>query len=207
MPTTDPRLDAYIESAAAFAQPILKTLRETVHAACPTVVETIKWRMPFFVVDDRILAHMAAFKQHCGFGFWRGRSRELVEGDRRDEAMGQFGRLTTTADLPARRELVKLIRNAAAVSAAIEAQPGSKIAPSRAAAGKPPPTVPDALSAALRTNAKARTTFDKLPNSHRREYVEWIVEAKREETRARRIAQTVEWLAEGKSRNWKYEAC
>ena len=207
MPTTDPRVDAYIESAARFAQPILRALRDAVHAACPSAVETIKWGMPFFVVDGRILAHMAAFKQHGAFGFWRGRDRALVVGATRDDAMGQFGRLQTLADLPARRELLGLIRRAAALSASPEAPAESAPATRHRKAARPPLPVPDVLVAALRGSDRARATFDKLAASHRRDYIEWIVEAKREATRDRRVAQAVQWLAEGKTRNWKYEAC
>jgi uncharacterized protein YdeI (YjbR/CyaY-like superfamily) len=206
MATTDPRIDAYIERSAPFAQPILTTLRETVHVACPEVVEAIKWSMPFFVVDGRILAHMAAFKQHCTFGFWRGRGEPVDRGDR-EQAMGQFGRLATLADLPARRELVRLIKQAIAAPAEADAPSNPKPAIDRAKTTKPPLPVPDALATALRGNASARKAFEAMSNSHRREYIEWIVEAKRDETRAKRLAQTLEWLAEGKSRHWKYEAC
>jgi uncharacterized protein YdeI (YjbR/CyaY-like superfamily) len=206
MAMTDPRIDAYIERSAPFAQAILTMLRETVHVACPEVVETIKWSMPFFVVDGRILANMAAFKQHCAFGFWRGRGQPVDQGDR-EETMGQFGRLTSVADLPARRELVRLVKQAAGASAATDALPETKSAIDRAKTAKPPLAVPDVLATALRGNAAARTAFEAMSNSHRREYIEWIVEAKRDETRAKRLAQTLEWLAEGKSRNWKYEAC
>jgi uncharacterized protein YdeI (YjbR/CyaY-like superfamily) len=200
MATTDPRIDAYIERAAAFAPPILKLLRDAVHEACPSVDETIKWSMPFFVLDGRPFANMAAFRQHCAFGFWRG--REVADQGKNGEAMGQFGRIASPADLPSRRELVRLIRQAAAAAAST---PAAKAAPRKAA--KAPLAVPAELAEALAGDRKARTTFEAMPPSHRREYVEWISEAKRDETRARRVAQAVAWLAEGKSRNWKYEAC
>jgi uncharacterized protein YdeI (YjbR/CyaY-like superfamily) len=201
MATTDLRIDAYIERAAPFARPVLDTLRKAVHAGCPGVVETIKWSMPFFTVDGRILAHMAAFKQHCAFGFWRG--REMADRGKDDEAMGQFGRIAGVADLPPKRELVRLVKLAAAASA----QPDATKTTGRKNEAKPPMPMPDILAAALRVHARARAGFEKLSNSHRREYIEWIVGAKRDETRARRVAQTIEWLAQGKSRNWKYEAC
>jgi uncharacterized protein YdeI (YjbR/CyaY-like superfamily) len=199
MATIDPRVDAYIEAVAPFAKPVLAALRKAVHAGCPGVVETIKWRMPFFTVDGRILAHMAAFKEHCGFGFWRG--REVAKRGKEDEAMGQFGRIASLADLPGQRELVRLVKLAAAEPSA----PMAKKTRGKNGAKLPLP-VPQALAAALRRHAAAGTAFEKLPPSDRREYIEWIAEAKRDDTRARRVAQAIDWLAEGKSRNWKYEA-
>lgn len=200
MATTDPRIDAYIERAAAFAAPILKLLRDAVHEACPGADETIKWSMPFFVLDGRILAHMAAFKQHCAFGFWRG--REVADQGKDGEAMGQFGRVTSLADLPPRRELVRAIRQAATAAANA---PAVKAAPRKAV--KAPLAVPAELAAALAGHRQAQAAFEAMAPSHRREYVEWISEAKRDETRARRVAQAVALLAESKSRNWKYESC
>jgi len=199
-PTQDPRVDAYIAKSAEFAQPILRHLRDQVHAACPEVVETIKWSMPSFGLDGKILAHMAAFKAHCAFGFWR--REEVVEGpDKRDEAMGQYGRVTSLADLPAKRELQAQIKKAAQLI-----REGAK--PVRAAKPpKPPAVAPDDLMAALAANSAASKVFDAFPPGKKREYIEWITEAKQEATRAKRLAQAVEWIAEGKSRNWKYENC
>jgi uncharacterized protein YdeI (YjbR/CyaY-like superfamily) len=201
MATTDPRVDAYIEQAAPFARPVLAALRVAVHAGCPDVVETIKWRMPFFTVEGNILAHMAAFKQHCAFGFWRG--RELVDRGSDDEAMAQFGRLESAANLPSRRELIELVKRA--VAAAATRQDTGKAAATRPVANKLRPTLPASLAAALRGNADARAFFAGLSDSQRCEYTDWIGAAKRDETRARRVAQALEWLAEGKTRNWKYE--
>jgi uncharacterized protein YdeI (YjbR/CyaY-like superfamily) len=202
MASSESRIDTYIERAAPFAQPVLQALRKALHEACPHVEETMKWSMPFFTVDGRILAHMAAFKQHCAFGFWRG--RQVANQGKEDEAMGQFGRIATIADLPPRRELVRLIKQAAATPAPVAAQKTPPTPPRREA--KPSLPVPEPLSEALRRNAGARANFEKFSNSQRREYIEWIAEAKRDETRARRVAQAIEWLAEGKTRNWKYEA-
>ena len=202
MATTDPRIDAYIGRSAAFATPILTLLRGAVHEACPGAEETIKWGMPFFVMDGRILAHMAAFKQHCAFGFWRGRG--APDQGKNDEAMGQFGRIESISDLPARRELIRLIK--ASAREAVAAVPTQLPAKAKA---KPKPAlpVPEALAAALRGNPAAQEAFDAFSNSHRREYIAWIVEAKREETRARRVAEAVAQLAEGKARHWKYQNC
>jgi uncharacterized protein YdeI (YjbR/CyaY-like superfamily) len=196
--TTDPRVDAYIEGAAPFARPVLEALRNAVHAGCPDVVETIKWRMPFFSVDGRLLAHMAAFKSHCAFGFWRG--NELADRGKNDEAMGQFGRIESVAGLPPRRELVALVKRAFAAS---DAGPTKKSPPKQTR--RPSPPLPESLANALRSEAGARACFDQLSDSQRRDYIEWISEAKRDETRARRVAQAIEWLSAGKTRNWKYE--
>ena len=197
----DPRIDAYIAKAAPFAQPILQRIRDVVHEACPEVEETMKWSMPTFVYAGGILAGMAAFKQHASFGYWK---HALVMGeDAQRDGMGSYGKMATLKDVPSKRRLVADIRRAMQLNEAGVKTPG----PRKAAAPKPPPETPPDLLAALAKNRKARTTFEALAPSHRREYVEWITEARRDETRARRLAQTVEWLAEGKRRNWKYEAC
>jgi len=196
MGTRDPRIDAYIDKSADFAQPILRHLREVVHSACPDVEETWKWSFPHFDYKG-IMCNMAAFKSHCTFGFWN--AEEVVGGDAKDGGMGQFGRITSMEDLPPKKVLVGYVRKAMALKDA-------GVTPKRAARPKKaaPVEIPDDLAAALAQNAKAATTFQGFSPSHRREYVEWITEAKREETRARRVAQAVAWLAEGKPRNWKY---
>jgi len=197
----EPRIDAYIARAAAFAQPILRDLRERVHAACPPVQETIKWGMPNFVYRGKILCGMAAFKQHASFGFWQGANIVGAEQSAGSDAMGQFGRLTAPADLPGRREFAALVKRAMALI-----ETGAKRPPSKTAQPKPPPRPPADLAAALAANPAARKTFDGFPPSQQREYVEWVETAKREETRRARVAQAVEWMAQGKVRNWKYMA-
>jgi uncharacterized protein YdeI (YjbR/CyaY-like superfamily) len=196
----DPRIDAYIAQSADFAQPVLKHLRSIVHAACPQADEAIKWGFPHFVYGGRILASMASFKAHCAFGFWHG--EQVAEAGKGHEAMGQFGRIASLKDLPAKGELAKMVKKAAAL---IDA--GVKPARAVKAAPKPVLAPPLELAEALARNASARRTFEAFSPSQRREYIEWIVEAKRDDTRARRLAQTIEWLQEGKTRNWKYEAC
>ena len=195
----DPRIDAYIARQGEFARPILEHLRAAVHAACPEAEETLKWSMPHFMYKGQMLAGMAAFKAHATFGFWRAKEVLGETGAERD-AMGQFGRLTSLADLPEPAVLDALIRRAMAVT-----ETGRKPRPK--AAPKPAAETPDDLTNALAANPAAATTFEAFPPSCRREYVEWIVEAKRPETRAKRLAQAVEWMAEGKRRNWKYENC
>jgi uncharacterized protein YdeI (YjbR/CyaY-like superfamily) len=199
MGTTDPRIDAYIAKSAEFARPILEHIRKTVHAACPAVEETVKWSMPFYMYNGRPLANMAAFKAHCAFGFW---NRQGSDPDKGKEAMGEFGRIETLKDLPAKVELAKRVK---AQMALIDA--GESVIRKAKHEPKPAPAMPADLSAALKKNAKARKTFESFPPSAQREYVEWIVEAKREETRAKRLEQAVEWMAQGKRRHWKYENC
>jgi uncharacterized protein YdeI (YjbR/CyaY-like superfamily) len=197
---TDPRIDSYIARQADFARPILEHLRSAVHSACPETEETLKWGMPHFLYKKQMLAGMAAFKAHATFGFRRARE-VLGETGAEREAMGQFGRLTTVSDLPPDEVLRDLILKAIALT-----DSGARPARSKAAARKELETPPE-LESALCANPDARAVFDGFPPSCRREYVEWVVEAKRPETRAKRVAQAVEWMAEGKRRNWKYEKC
>jgi uncharacterized protein YdeI (YjbR/CyaY-like superfamily) len=196
MRTRDPRFDAYIAKSAPFARPILRHLREVVHAACPDVVETLKWSSPSFEYEG-ILCGMAAFKEHCVFGFWK---HELVVGDdaRAREAMGSFGRLTKLADLPSKAVLVRYVKRAMQLNEAGVNIVRAKSRPKSSARMHP------AFEAALAKSKKALATFEAFSPSHRREYLEWIAEAKAADTRQRRIATAIEWLAQGKPRNWKY---
>ena len=203
MPTTDPRVDAYVAAAPDFARPILEHLRALVHRAVPDAVETMKWSRPHFE-HHGLLAGMSAFKAHVAFGLWR--ASEVGAGAAGADAvgtdgMGQFGRITRLADLPSDAQLVAWLREAARLN---EAGPRRRAA-NPTSASRPVPEVPDDLREALAASPAARATFEGFAPSHRREYLEWIVEAKRPETRARRVAQAVEWMAEGKGRNWKYE--
>jgi uncharacterized protein YdeI (YjbR/CyaY-like superfamily) len=195
---TDPRVDAYIAKAAPFAQPILQHVRERVHAVAPEAQETLKWSMPSFTVDGKILLGMAAFKAHATVGFWRG--QELgIEASR--DAMGQLGKLTSIEDLPPDDELDALIRKGVELARTAPAPRKTKNAP------KPAPQIHPAFAAALAEAPKAKATLDAFPPSARREYLDWISEAKQESTRDKRIADAVQWLSEGKRRHWKYERC
>ena len=198
MGTKDPRVDAYIARAPEFARPILVHLRKVVHGACPDVDETIKWGHPSFV-HDGLLCGMAAFQKYCALSFWKGALILDGSGHRADEAWGHLGRVTTLADLPPARVLAGYVRQAVALNEQGVSVPRSRPRP------KPGIPVPAELAAALRKHASARSTFESLSPSHRREYLEWITEAKRADTRARRIATTIEWLTAGRTRNWKYE--
>jgi uncharacterized protein YdeI (YjbR/CyaY-like superfamily) len=195
---TDPRVDAYIAGQPDFARPILAHLRSVIHEACPDCEETMKWSRPSFLYKGKILAGFSGFKAHAAFGYWN--DAMLSQEEKNRSAMGQFGRLTSLADLPDRAALVDLTRRSMALI-------DGGVKPARATAKKAPFTVPQDLRAAIDAVAAAKTTFDNFPPSCQREYVEWVTEAKRDETRSKRLAQTVEWLAEGKKRNWKYENC
>ena len=203
----DPRVDAYIAKAPPFAVPVLEHIRAAMHAGCPELVETIKWSRPFFELDGRVFAGMSAFKAHCKLILWRRGSGMEAGTDADGEAdMGQFGRIESLADLPSAAALRKLVvATVKDVRAAREAVAEASPAPRRAA--RPAPSVPDDFAAALRAQRAAKAFFDAFTPSQQHEYVDWIVEAKRDATRAARIAQAVEWIAEGKKRNWKYESC
>jgi len=191
----DPRIDAYIARSAGFAKPILKHVRALVHRGCPDVVETIKWGSPSFEYHG-ILCGMAAFKAHVAFGFW---NRALkIEGAKEDAAMGQFGRLTSLSDLPADKVMLGYIEEAARLN-----ETGQKLGPMDRKARKPLP-VPKQLTAALQKRAGAMGKFGAFSPSQQREYSEWILEAKTEQTRNKRLATAVGWIGEGKPRMWKY---
>ena len=197
MGSKDPRIDAYIANAAPFARPILGHLRTVIHAACPAVVETIKWGHPFFEYKG-VLCSMAAFKAHCAFGFWHSEMAQGVPAKSAD-AMGQFGRITRLSDLPKDAALKALVKKAAALNA-------SGVKSARGASPGPRPiVVPDDLAAALTENAQARVAFETFSPTHKREYIDWITGAKRDETRATRLATALEWMAEGKSKEWRYQ--
>lgn len=198
MPTYDPKFDAYIAKAQPFARPILTHLRKVVHAAVPEVEENWKWSNPAFDYKG-IFCSMAAFKQHCIFGFWKHQlliDRGVIAPD--DTTLGHRGKITSVDDLPSEKELIKILKAAAELNdRGIKAE-RPKTAP------KPPVKVPAYLRSALQKNQKAAATFEGFSPSHKREYVEWLTEAKSVDTRSRRLAQAVEWMSQGKPRNWKY---
>ena len=194
MAPRDPRIDAYIAKAKPFAQPILKRIRKAVHAGCPDVVETIKWSVPAFDYKGP-LAGMAAFKAHCLLGFWKWPIMKTVP---QGQKTGEFGRLESLDDLPSDATLVKMVKEAVALNDA-----GVKV-PRVAKGPKKPLTAPPYMLAAIKKNKKAQATYQAFSPSCKREYVEWITDAKTDATRDRRLATAVEWMAEGKVRNWKY---
>jgi uncharacterized protein YdeI (YjbR/CyaY-like superfamily) len=196
MKNTDPRVDEYIARSQPFARPILTRIRDIVHDGCPDVEETMKWSFPHFTYHG-ILCSMASFKAYCAFGFWReeAMSSSLAGG----KTSGPFGRVTSMKDLPSRAVFLRLVREAARLNEdGVKPPPKARVDASRSV------RAPADLLAALRNNARARAAYDQLSPSHKREYIEWITEAQRDETRRRRVATAVEWIAEGRIRNWKY---
>jgi uncharacterized protein YdeI (YjbR/CyaY-like superfamily) len=201
---SDPRVDAYIAECAPFARSILAHLRELVHKNCPSAQETIKWGGPFFECNGQLMCFMAAFKEHCRFGFWAREMRGVMReagGAPEDGALRALGRITKLEDLP--REMGSYIKQAAALAAS-----GKQTSPiaARARKHKPEAALHPEFAAALKNNKKAAAAFKAFAPRRRREYLEWINEAKRGETRTRHISDAVKWIAQGKSRNWKYES-
>jgi len=186
VPKTDPRVDRYIAQAQPFARPILSQLRGVVHRVCPEVGETIKWGMPFFEYQG-LLCHMAAFQRHCAFSIWRG--SQVVGDAASDEAMGQFGRIGSLAQLPSEQVLAGFLQ-----AAMVRNEAGGAKAPPRKPKG--PVVVPPELVAALDADPAVKAAFDALSPGHRREHARWVAEARREDTRQRRAAQVVERLRE-----------
>ena len=193
----DARIDAYVANSPEFARPILEHFREVVHAACPRVVETIKWGHPSFEHGGP-LCGMAAFKQHCRIGFPKGALLDEGGLEKLDANMGAYMHVTTVKDLPSRAVLSRMVQQAASLNEQGVRAPRADRSP------KPEIAMPDDLTAALKKNRKALTAFEAFPPSHRREYVEWITGAKREETRQKRLATAISQIAEGKPQNWKY---
>lgn len=199
MPTTDKRVDAYIAKSQDFAKPILMHIRKLVHAACPDVEETMKWSFPHFDYKG-MMCSMASFKHHCAFGFWK---ESLMKEAAFPEktAMGSFGRITSLKDLPGDATMKKLIKEAVRLNdqdVKVQKKPSTQ---------KKELVVPDILVKALARNKKAAATFENFPPGCKREYIEWVTEAKTDATRDKRLATTIEWLTQGKRRNWKYEKC
>lgn len=203
METFDKRIDDYIASSAEFAKPILNYLRELIHQASPEISETIKWGMPFFDYKGTV-CNFASFKQHCTFGFWKSSllpDPANVLKSEAESAMGQFGRITAIGDLPSKEVIMEYVRNAVLLN-----ETGVKVARKKSTEGIVEPIQPPGyFIEALSKNPLAQSTFEKFSNSHKKEYIEWIKEAKTETTREKRLSTTLLWLSEGKSMNWKYK--
>lgn len=199
----DPRIDAYIDKSQEFAKPILSHIRKLVHQACPDVDETMKWSFPHFEYNGAILCSMASFKQHCSFGFWLASlmkdPQNIIDKGNDRTGMGHFGKLQSMKDLPTDKVMIEYIKEAKQLI-----QKGAKL-PKREKTNTGEVEVPEYFTKALKKNKAAFAYFDKSSNSHKREYIQWITEAKTEETRNKRMATAIEWLEEGKGRNWKYE--
>jgi uncharacterized protein YdeI (YjbR/CyaY-like superfamily) len=201
MPAKDPRIDLYISKSADFARPILIHLRELIHLACPDVQETIKWSFASFDYKGPMCS-MAAFKHHCAFGFWKAslmKDKTLVSNAESESAMGHYGKITSLKDLPSDKKILLHIKGAMMLN-----EKGIKLPQKKPSKEKKEVVVPDYFLKQLKKNEKAFTTFEDFSPSHKREYVEWITEAKTEETKTRRMQTAIEWLSQGKPRNWKY---
>ncbi len=196
----DKRVDSYIEKSAAFAQPVLKHLRQLIHKVCPEVEEKMKWSFPHFDYKGSMMCSMAAFKQHCAFGFWKAQlmrdPKKIFAGE---EAMGHLGQIKSLADLPSDKILTEYIKEAMRLN-----EEGIKLPARTSATAKKELKIPGYFKKALSKNKKALTTFEGFSYSHQKEYVEWVTGAKTEETRDRRLATAIEWLSEGKIKDWKY---
>lgn len=203
--TANAKVDAYIAKAQPFARPVLEHIRKIIHKACKNCEETVKWSFPHFDYNGKIMCSMAAFKQHCAFGFWLAGEMKTMQPylKKGDEAtsngMGHFGKIASIKDLPSEKELIAMVKEAMALS-------DSGVVIKRAAPAKNAELpVPEELAKAMANNKTAKAAFEKFPPSHRKEYIQWINDAKTDATRAKRITTTIEWVAEGKGRNWKYE--
>jgi uncharacterized protein YdeI (YjbR/CyaY-like superfamily) len=202
----NPKVDAYIAKAQPFAQPILTHIRNLVHKACPEVEEAMKWSMPFFTLSGIVIGHMAAFKEHCSVSFWGPEMNAILNeaGLHSEDGMGSLGKITSLKDLPPDKKMLGYYRHAAELIATGE-RTKSLVRTSKSV--KPAPQIPAELTAALKRNKAAAKVFAAFSPSCQREYADWITKAKRPETRDKRITQAIEWIAEGKQRNWKYQNC
>ena len=203
----DQRVDAYLEKVAPFAQPILTHVRDLMHTASPDIDETVKWGMPFFQLNGIIIGNMAGFKEHCSVDLWGPEMAAVLKADGFGQTEGRatFGRISSLNDLPGDKVLLNYFRQA--VGFVLRGERTTSLVRKAKKAVKPAPEVPADLAAALKKNKAAVKVFDAFSPSCKREYVDWIVEAKRAETREKRVTQAVEWMAEGKTRMWKYKDC
>ena len=196
-------IDAYIAKSADFAKPILKHIRELVHKTCPDVEEKMKWSFPHFDYKGEMMCSMAAFKQHAVFGFWRAalmKDPVLVENAKSEVAMGHLGKLTSLKDVPSDKKMTAWIKEAMSLT-----DKGIRLPSKAKTTEKKELVIPDYFTKALSKNKKAKQVFEDFSYSHKKDYVEWFTEAKTEETRNKRMATALEWLAEGKSRHWRYQ--
>ncbi len=197
-PDMNPAIDAYIQDAAPFARPILTELRQQVHQTLPGVREQIKWGMPFFCLQHN-LCFMAAFKTHCGFGFWRADALGLqVPAAGSTKGMGQFGKILSCDDLPPSASLQALLLQAAALDASpVVAAPRRRPVPVSLA-------MPEVLAQALQQHDQAGSFFRQMTITQQNDYIQWLLDAKTDVTRQKRLDTIIQWLAEHKTRNWKY---
>ncbi|SEW41674.1 Uncharacterized conserved protein YdeI, YjbR/CyaY-like superfamily, DUF1801 family [Chryseobacterium wanjuense] len=197
----DTKVDEYIEKSPDFAKPILQYLRETIHEVCPDAEEAIKWKFPTFMYKGKILCSITSFKQYCSMGFWlHGEMKTIKELETNAEKSSMFslGKITKMEDLPAKPLLKKAILEAMELT-------DMGVTMKKAVPSKTETPIPDYFKEVLQHNKKAWEVFEKGSPSFRKEYINWITEAKTEATRNKRMEQAIEWISEGKGRNWKYE--
>jgi len=204
-----PKVDAYLEKVQPFALPIMEHLRDLVHKGCPEVEETIKWSRPFFEHRGVILCNMSAFKEHCSFGFWGEEIGAVLREAKvlQEDGMGSLGRITDLKDLPSDKRMLGWIRQAAGFIDRGEYTSPIAARNKVVKAPKTPLAIAPEFATALQKNKRATAAFAEFSPSCKREYAEWIADAKRPETRNKRIATAIDWIAEGKQRNWKYQNC
>ncbi|MEO6229793.1 MAG: DUF5655 domain-containing protein [Ferruginibacter sp.] len=203
MKNTNKAIDAYIEKSATFAKPILNHIRQLVHKACPEVEEKMKWSFPHFDYKNEMMCSMASFKEHCALSFWKAslmKDSMLIENARSEVSMGHFGRITGLKDLPADKKMIAFIKEAMELN-----DKGIKLPARPKTIERKELIVPDYFQVEISKNKKAKAVWDNYAYSHKKEYVEWITEAKTEVTRNKRMETALEWIAEGKSRNWKHK--
>ncbi|CAN5821315.1 hypothetical protein BH11BAC3_BH11BAC3_44860 [soil metagenome] len=203
MKNTNKAIDAYIEKSAAFAKPILNHIRQLVHKACPDVEEKMKWSFPHFDYKNEMMCSMASFKEHCALNFWKAslmKDPMLIENARSEVSMGHFGKITSLKDLPADKKMIAFIKEAMELN-----DKGIKLPARPKTIERKELIVPDYFQVAIHKNKKAKAVWDNYAYSHKKEYVEWITEAKTEVTRNKRMETALEWIAEGKGRNWKHK--
>ena len=196
MGKTNPKVDQYIAKSADFAKPILSHFRKIVHQACPDVEEEMKWSMPHFMYKG-MLCGMAAFKKHCAINFWKGRL--LFDGKHSDEAMGQFGRIDSLSALPNDKKMLRYVKEAVRLN-----DERAKMERPVKSREKKILQMPADFQRAIRQDQQAAAVFKKFSPSHKREYIEWLMQAKTDRTREKRLATSIAWIAEGKTRHWKY---
>lgn len=195
------KVDEYIEKSPDFAKPILDYLREIIHEACPDAEEAIKWKFPTFMYKGKILCSITAFKQYCSLGFWlhqEMKTLQEIETNTEKSSMFSLGKITRLEDLPSQPQLKRAIKEAMELTdmgVMMKKAPPSRIEME----------IPDYFQSALNAQPKAKEIFEKASPSFRKEYIAWLTEAKTEATRNKRLEQSLEWIAEGKGRNWKYQ--
>jgi uncharacterized protein YdeI (YjbR/CyaY-like superfamily) len=195
-------IDNYISKSAGFAKPVLRYLRKLVHDTCPDSEEKMKWGMPYFDYKGEMMCSMAAFKQHAVFSFWKAalmKDKILLENARSEVAMGHLGKITSLKDLPSDKKVIAWIKEAMKLN-----DEGKKLIKAKPVTQKEL-IIPDYFITAVKKNKKAWATFNDFSLAAKKEYLQWVTEAKAEATRNKRLLHSIEWMAEGKKRNWKYE--